>query len=338
MHRRTVLALLTGLVAGCNAQDDTTATPTPTPTPTEAPTPTATPTETPTPTPTPTETGTPTPGGPERAGNEAIAEVEKTLNSAVATYGGVDSDSIMGVDASATDFRGRLIDNSLREAREELETARERAVTREQQRTVERLAVAIRFLELAAATQTSLGNAYFSLDRARAEIDAEEGVEARDHLDSMENERRFAAQSLGRLRSETDAASVTVIESIDTADYEAKVEQFGAEIAAMDRINPRVETLSRAVGRLDVARAQEANNSDSATDTASRAVDELTDALAALRTFLEGLSTAADSLAPITQQLIDVGEAKLADAREIAGQTPTPTATPTSTNTTTGSN
>jgi hypothetical protein len=154
MHRRQVLALLsvpvTGFAAGCGGQG-TTETETPTPTTTASPTDTETPTATATETPTATETATP--GGPEREGNAAIAEVEKTLNNVVAVYGGPDSDSLLGTDASSAEFESGRIQGSLSEAEEELDVARERVVTRQQERTVDRLAVTIRFLDLATQIQ-----------------------------------------------------------------------------------------------------------------------------------------------------------------------------------------
>ncbi|WP_162562310.1 coiled-coil domain-containing protein [Salinigranum rubrum] len=326
MQRRQVLALLTapatGLVAGCSSGDGSetpTATATSTATGTE--TPTATETSTPTETETPTATETATPGGPEREGNAAIAEVEKTLNAVVATYGGADSDSLLGADASSTDFPSRRIDDALDEAEGELEVARERAVTREQERTVERLAVTIRFLDLATRIQIALNNAYFALDRARAELSREDGSAARDNLQRMANERAVAVPILERLRTETDAASVSVIDRIDTATYEAKVAQFAAEIAVMGRIRSRAETLSRAVDRLQTARQQEANNSDSAAETASDAADELESVETALRSLLDEFGDDAASLRPLTTQLAEMAATKARDAQEIAGET-----------------
>jgi hypothetical protein len=335
MERRQVLAILStpvvGLVAGCGAQESTeTETPTPTEAPTDTATPTVAPTETPTATETETETETETqtPGAAERAGNEAIAEVEKTLNTVVAVYGGPGSDSLLGTNVSSVDFRSQRVENSLAEAEEELDVARERAVTRAQERTIERLAVCIRFLTLATDVQVALTNAFFQLDRARIEIDREEGSDARDALQQMENERRIAVPILDEVRSETDAASVSVIERIDTAAYEAKVAQFAAEIGALGRLRPQVETLSRGVSQLRSARAQAANNSDSASETASRAVEILEDAVAALRTLLDGLSDDAAGLRPIATQFVDIATAKAADARELAGEE-TSTETPT---------
>lgn len=339
MNRRRVLVVLTSVVAGCNAGlDGTPTTETGTETPTAAATDTPTETATPTPTDTPSETATETatPGGPERAGNAAIAEVVKTLNAAVATYGGPDSDSILGVDASSSEFRGRRVEASVAEAETELETARERAVTRTQQRTVDRLAVAIRFLDLATQVQVTLTNAFFALDRARARLADDEPAGASDSLDRMASERQLAVPLFERIRTETDAAAVSVVDRIDVADYEAKVAQFGAEISEMARLRPRVDALRRGVETLKTARLQAANNSDSADDTARRAVTELEDAAATLRDFRDSLPTPADSLLVVTQQLIDVGEADAAEAREIAGMTPTPT--PTSTATTTETN
>ena len=327
MHRRRVLALLTAVVAGCSGQDAATETRTATPTAADTPSATDTQTATDTSTDTPTETGTATPGAPERAGNEAIAEVEKTLNSVVATYGGADSDSLLGADASSTDFRGGRIAGSLTEAETELETARERAVTRDQQRTVERLAVTIRFLELALQIQTGLGNAFFELERARNEIDQEDGGDARDNLSRLESERQLAIPLFESLRAETDAAAVSVISTIDTADYEAKVAQFDAEIAALGGLRSRLERLSRAVGLLAAARAQDRNNSESAGETARRAASDLDDAEASLRTFLDDLPEPADSLAGITEELIAITATKATAAREIAGETATPTET-----------
>ena len=193
-------------------------------------------------------------------------------------------------------------------------------MTREQERTVERLAVTIRFLDLATRIQIALNNAYFALDRARAELGREDGSEARDNLQRMANERTVAVPILDRLRNETDAASVSVIDRIDTATYEAKVAQFDAEIAAMGRVRSRAETLSRGVDRLQTARQQEANNSDSAAETASRAADELESVETALRSLLDELGDDAASLRPLTTRLAEMAAAKAQDAREIAGE------------------
>lgn len=336
MHRRTVLALFAALTAGCSAQQGQTEEPTDSPTATATPTETATATPTETATATPTETATATPGAAERRGAEAIAEVVKTLDSVVATYGGPDSDSIMGVDASTTDFRSQRIDNSLDEAADELEIARERVATRDQQQTVERLAVALRFLELATDLQITIGNAHFALTQARTEISREEGTAARTRLQSMENERQFAGPILEDIRQETDAAGVSVINRIDAAEYEAKLVQFDAEIRALERIRAPTEELSRAVDRLRAARAQEQNNSDSAPETASRAVDELEAATASLRDVRDALGDPAASVRLVAQQLVDIAVPKIADAREIAGETPTPTETETATPTPSG--
>lgn len=329
MHRRTVLALLATTTAGCNALNNTPETETPTPTETETETPTATETDTATPTDTetetPTATETSTPGRPEREGNEAIAEVEKTLNSVVATYGGSESDNIVDTDASSNDFRSRLVENALAEAEDELEVARERAVTREQNRTVQRLAVAIRFLTLATQIQIALINSYFQLDRVRQMLERHEASEARDSLDRMETERTFAVSPFENLQSETDAAAVSVLASIDTGDYDAKVAQFDAEITELRRIRSPVERLRQAINRLNAARAMDRNNSDSADETAAEAAAELEAAISALESFREDLPDAGDSLSGVTQQFIDLAEADLAEAREIAGTTATAT-------------
>jgi hypothetical protein len=331
MRRRQVLVLLTGLVAGCGSQSAETPTATETTTATATPTDTATPTATPTATETPTATDTATPGAAERAGNEAIAEVEKTLDAVVAVYSGSDSDSILATDASTAGFRGGRIEDALVEAEEELATARERAVTREQQRTVDRLAVAIRFLELATELQVRLGNVYFTLGRVRSELDQEDGQRARDAIDRMENVRSISAPVLEEIRAETDATSVSVVEHVDTATYEAKLAQFDAELATFARLPSRLERMSRAVDRLATARLQVSNNNESAPETASRAVEELVPARAALRDVLESLDEDASSLRGELQRLVDIAGQKLADARAIAGETPTPTATPTET-------
>jgi hypothetical protein len=320
MRRRQVLVLLTGLVAGCSSQQTGTETATETATGTATPTTTATATATPTATPTATETETTTPGAAERAGNDAIAEVEKTLDSVVATYGGPDSDSLLGTDASTADFRGRRVENSLAEAEDELATARERAVTRAQERTVERLAVAIRFLSLATDLQVALGNAYFALGRVRSQLDREEGSDARDDIRRMENERTIAVPILEEIRAETNAAGVSVISSVDTATYEAKVAQFDAEIGVFGRLRAPLERLSRAVGRLATARAQESNNPEGAADTASRAVDDFEAVLPTLRSILDGIGEDAASMRGVTEQLVTLTESKLADARAIAGE------------------
>jgi hypothetical protein len=143
----------------------------------------------------------------------------------------------------------------------------------------------------------------------------------------MENERAIAVPILDDVRAETDAARVSVISSVDSATYEAKVAQFAAEIGVFGRLRTPLERLSQGVDRLATARAQESNNSENASDTASRAVDDLEAGLAAMRNVRDGIGEDAASMQGVTEQLVAITESKLADARTIAGETPTATAT-----------
>jgi hypothetical protein len=253
------------------------------------------------------------------------------LNNAVGLYGVGDSTSVLGTDASSTTFPNDRVQRLLETAEEDLETARERAVTRDQRETVDRLAVAIRFLELSTRVQIALGNAYFALSRVRAALDREDGQVARERLEQMETERSFVATPLGRIREETNAASVSVVDRIPTSDYEAKIAQFEAENDALRRLQSPAERLSRGVGTLRTARARQENNPEGAAESARQALGTLEEAETRLRAVLDGLAEPADSLTGIIQDLVDIAAAKAAAAREIAGITPTATSTATET-------
>jgi hypothetical protein len=80
---------------------------------------------------------------------------------------------------------------------------------------------------------------------------------------------------------------------------------------------------------LATARVQESNDSEGAPDTASSAVDDFEAALATIRSVLDGIGEDAASMRGVTEQLVSLTESKLADARGIAGETPTATVTAT---------
>ncbi len=165
MERRPFLVLLTTVLAGCGATNQST------PAPTETSTATATPTEstppttssTETTTDTPTETSTDTPNPEVREAQQRLSAVTSTLDAAVEQYVGDAGETILAADASYLSFDGDEVVAAVEEAERELDRAREAVVTEEQEETLASLEEMTRFLRLATETQTSLVDAYYHL-------------------------------------------------------------------------------------------------------------------------------------------------------------------------------
>jgi hypothetical protein len=318
MERRPFLALLATAVAGCNATDQSVPTDTPTATPTDTPTatPTDTSTATPTDTPTATPADTPTATAAERAGREAIAEVRKTLGAVLEQYRGDAGETILATDAAGT-FQGRTVRAGVAEARDEIATARERAATATQERTVERLATLRQFLRAATEAQVELGNAYYHLQRTRDAFEAVDGRKADRAIESMDTSRRIVRAPYRTIVEETSAEATTALPGLEAAAYRAKREQFDAEMAAFGELRGPLEEFAGGVGRIESALALRRNGStEKARRSAEAAVDQLERAETSLTAFADGLEPPADSLLGMGRELSDLAATTAAETRE----------------------
>jgi hypothetical protein len=314
MERRPFLALLTTAIAGCGATNQSTPAPTETQTTTPAEsTPTAQPTETTTET--PTETTTETPRPEVREAHRRLSEVTSTLDAAVEQYVGDAGETILAADASHLGFDGDEVMAAVEEAERELGRASEAVVTDEQEQTLADLEEATQFVRLAAETQASVVDAYYHLDEAREALAAADDEAAADALVEMDAKRRIARAPYERLVAETNATVTGVLTQLDAERYRRKVAQFDAEIRALGEIRAPIDAFSRAVGRLNTARALERNGStEQARQLAGKVVRQLDDIAASFATFTAELERPADAL-------IEMGESLEALAAETAAET-----------------
>lgn len=296
-------------VAGCSAGDDG-ALPTTDPATESA-------TATPQATETNTETGTATatPSEAVRAGNDAITEVEETLDAIVRQYAGAGSDDILDVDVT-TEFNSALLDNSLREATEEVEVARERAVTEAQRQTVERLAGAVRFFVLATEVQTKLTGAFFDVQRARRALDQEDATDVKDALRGIRVELTIVRDPFESLQSETSRVDFTVVERLSPETYDAKVAQFEAELGGLTSFRNALDGVENDVNRLLQARTEQENGEDP-TESAEAAVEEFSARADRLTRIVANLPAAADALEPVVRDFVAIVRAKADLAREL---------------------
>ena len=321
MERRPFLALLTAAIAGCGSAGQSTPTdgPPDTPPPTETATETATATATPTAVETETEPPTETPTTAEAEAQAAIGEVRSTLGAVLAQYRG-DGETILATDAAATDFDGRYVLTGVDEAERELATAREAAVTDEQERTVERLDTARQFLRTAAETQVRLVGAYNRLRGARDDLAAVDPTAARDELQEMEIKRQIAGAPYATLVEETNAEATAALSGLDASTYRAKREQFDAEMAAFERLRDPLDDFAGAVSQLEAAVAFRRDDSpERAEDAAEKAAGRLDGVSSSLASVATSFDTPADSLVGVTQELSDLATRKAATTREEFG-------------------
>ena len=319
MERRPFLALLTTAVAGCNATDQPAPTDTSTTTLTGTPTATETPAPTATPTGTPTATPTETPTAAERAGREAITEVRKTFGAVLEQYRGDAGETILATDA-ASEFQDRTVRAGVAEARDEIVTARERAATPTQERSVEQLATLRQFLRAATEVQVGLINAYYHPRQARDAFEAIDGRAADRAIEAMDTSRRIVRAPYGTIVEETSAEATTALPALDAATYRAKREQFDAEMVAFEQLRDPLDEFAGGVGRLESALALRQNGStEKARRTAEAAAGQFDDAETSLSTFADDLEPPGDSLLGMGRELSDLAATTAAETRERFG-------------------
>lgn len=262
-----------------------------------------------------TATTTATPSAAVREADEAIAAVQNTFDAIVRQYAGSGSDDILDMTVT-TEFNSTLIDRSIEEAGEEIERARELAVTDAQVETVERLTVAHHFFDLAADIQSTLTAASFDLTNARRELDQEEPSDARDAVSGIGTETTIGRKVFTQLQAETTADAVAVVNRLDAATYEAKVAQFDAELGGLGRLRIRLDEFTDSINYLLQAR-KEAERGEDPTESANQAIERLVAVADRLEGFADGLSEAGAALEPVGRGFVTLAERKAEAARTI---------------------
>lgn len=333
MDRRSVLAATVTILAGCGQLPSTdtstptteTATDAPTPTttstssPTESETATPTATEEPTPAETETPTATETPELSERE-ERAARELDRAiseLSQAVSTYTGSAGDSLVDVSASSRGFSRPAVLRDLSDADDHIEDARRLASSRQQPR-LQAVETARLFLRLCIDTQPSLIAAFGDAQSARDAVEDQREAEIESATRELRDERADAEQTLGRIVSETDASRVSVVPAIPASDYEAKVDQFDAEVGGFasladffDRLRPAVVDLN------DAERFDRADRERRAREEAQAAADAFEALSTDLQSFADDLPEAGTSLEGLASDLADIATTKAEDAREL---------------------
>jgi hypothetical protein len=337
MDRRSLLATAAALLAGCGQLPSTDTSPsppgtgtaspsgttTPSPSPTEEPaaSPTTTPTDEPpqTESPTATETETETPALSEREerAERALTRAIDDLGRAVEAYVSNEGDSLADVDAATRAFSRPAVLSDLSDADDHITTAR-RLVSARQRPRLEAVENARRFLGLCIDTQPRLIAAFGLVEAGRENIDGQEEVGLENTTRDLRTERRNAEQSLSRIEAETDAARVAVVPAITESDYDAKVDQFAAEVDGFggladffDRFLPAITALN------DAERFDRVDRERRAREEGQAAADAFDTLETDLRAFAGELSDAGASLEAPATALADLAETKAADAREI---------------------
>jgi hypothetical protein len=320
MNRRSLLALSAIFLAGCGQSPSTgtsTTTGTESPTETATGTDTSTKTNTPTETDTPTETATPELSDREQAAAEALDRAVRELNQAVADYTGSNGESLLDVSAGSNPVPRVSVLGELRDAREDIQEARENASGRQQPR-IEAIEEARQFISLCLDTQTRLIAAYEELVRAREAVDNEAAGTIGAAVTEIRDERGRAERTFTTIQEETSADTVSVVPAIPTDDYEGKVAQFTAELDGFASLIDFLDRLREATVDLnDAERFDRVENENRARDRAGEAAEAFEALTTELREFASNLPEAGSSLVSVSNDLADIAETKAEKAREI---------------------
>lgn len=321
MQRRRYLAVIaSAALAGCPSNSDgatstETATPSPTPTETTTATQTATPTVMSTETATETATETPTPEPTPTAYEAAVADTEGALLEMYNAYinQGEGTQSLTDVDASVEDFD----DSSVYELSNEVDEARldaSEAATDEQESTVDSLRAIRDFLYHAALVQARLSNAHEHVEDIWTATDNEDASAISEPYKRATFHEYRAARS--GLRDAEDAgrpSDADVVDFLSEREWEAKLDQFDAEVDVLAKLEAALEELQDAVQ--DLSAAHGAPDSESASQAAGQAVNHFETVLDELDTMLR--DGVAESFEVLLESLEETCQEKRRDALAI---------------------
>lgn len=280
--RRTVLAGLTTLLAGCSTTDDQ-----PTSTPTEAPT--ATPTETAT----PTATAEPTPSDADRL-DELLATIDTELDASISAYSefaGTMNTTWLDVDATTSDFESLPVRSAYNDGRTALDDAdavladAPDDVASEYQPVVDAYRHLYEFVATAARVQERLASVATTFEAV---------------LEPLSDREQLASSELGRLDDldrttaraqafrDNFTATPGAVETADTIafsadDYTAKLAQIDTELAYFGGLKNALGSFEEGVEMLADGVDEYANGNDTKASsrlwTASQRLDDVQGAL-----------------------------------------------------------
>ncbi|MFB6195907.1 MAG: hypothetical protein ABEI80_07025 [Haloplanus sp.] len=310
MDRRTFLAALPPLVAGCFGGRRRQSTPTATATPTETPEPTATPT--PTPTATPTETPEPTPSG---AAAQLIDDAQDRFTEAVYVYTGGVTDDLLSVTAETEDFRAREVLLRLDRVQRALQEAEAEATTEGQRTTIDSLDTMQQFLTLATDAQSWVIDGHDALRAAYRHLDDTNLDDAEADLERVGTAADEAAGPTSTMQEEKDVDSASATDAIGSEEYAEKITQLTAEADMLATLQTHASDLRNGISSVADARDLiDADRTSEAANTADQAYDTLRDVEDRLDELLSDFPERADAFEEIAEDLLDLASSSAASA------------------------
>ncbi|PSP82233.1 hypothetical protein BRC83_10190 [Halobacteriales archaeon QS_1_68_17] len=230
-----------------------------------------------------------------RAAADRIETARTALETVVETYlADAGASTLTGVTA-ASKYDAAGVDSALSPARTRTLEARDRVVTNDQQRTVDRMFGCWRFLSRASRTQRQTQVAYNNFDSARRTLAG--GSAASTAIRTMDARRKQALLDLDDLRDAAKPTDPAVLDSLDETTYEEKVAQFEAELGVMASLKGPLESFQSALTDLQDARQtaddDDASNRDvaEAAATAEASFDDVVSKLESLGSDFSGYET-----------------------------------------------
>ncbi|WP_248897894.1 hypothetical protein [Haloplanus halobius] len=304
MYRRTYLAALTPLVAGCFGGQRSQPTATATATPTETPEPTATPEPA---------------ASPEAA--QHIDTAQDRLTEAVYIFTGGVTDDLLSITAETQTFRARDVLLRLDRVQRALADADAAASTEEQRTTVQSLDTMQRFLTLATDAQSWLIDGHDALTEAHTHMDDNDLQDAEDDIDRVETAAEEVSEPTETLQEEMDIASASVTDAISEDEYDGKVAQLTDEADILSAVGDDATDLRNGLSMIVDARDDiDDNRTDEAADTADRAYEVLSDVEDRLDERSSDLPERAGSFEDVIDDLLNLASSHAAEAETIYDQ------------------
>lgn len=310
MDRRAFLAAGVTLLAGCGQGGDPPTSPSPSPT-TVSSSPTATPTATPTQTATPTESDTPTetvtsaPDPRDRLLDEAAGYLSESVD-AYAENGrpqghltGVTAD----VSVSKSDVR-----SPLHEARDAFSELGEMDLSGARDERLSRLRGAHWFLWWLPSTHDAVRRTYRTATDVWSDVQDRDWFSAKNSAKSIRERSSDAAAELAKIDEDSDPGDADSFDRLSPGDYEAKLDQFDAELSGARSLGEALEAM---VAGFEQYESGQTGYEDADYDGAA------TDYFDAHRSFEDGVERLSDTewagvYGDVVEQALCVGEAMAA--------------------------
>ena len=241
MHRRQFLATLGATaIAGCAGQASSTQEEPTTAPPTDPPKPSPATTEPPTERPTTRDESTPT------RGEKLLEEGRGHVEAAVAAFvqdAERDDPTIVDVDAATTEFSRFDVDVAYREAKADLNDAREH-LDAGRTETVDALLEVAEFVNELGYAQIQLVNSFERVNDAMRSFYTENYDDLPDDVDAIGRQREAAAEHAASIRQTYDASTFAGFEQISGEQFEVKLAQIDAELGTFEGIESNLDGLT----------------------------------------------------------------------------------------------